>query len=64
MLTMLLGGLWHGADWKFVIWGALHGILPRADSELIGKRWDRLSQVARACPTRSTTSVLIAVVFS
>ena len=26
MLTMLIGGLWHGADWKFVFWGALHGI--------------------------------------
>lgn len=25
-ITMLLGGLWHGADWKFVIWGALHGL--------------------------------------
>jgi alginate O-acetyltransferase complex protein AlgI len=24
-LTMLLGGLWHGAGWPFVIWGALHG---------------------------------------
>jgi alginate O-acetyltransferase complex protein AlgI len=24
-LTMLLGGLWHGAAWNFVIWGALHG---------------------------------------
>ena len=26
MLTMLLGGLWHGAAWTFVIWGGLHGI--------------------------------------
>ncbi len=26
MITMLLGGLWHGAAWTFVIWGALHGI--------------------------------------
>lgn len=26
MLTMLLGGLWHGADWSFVMWGALHGM--------------------------------------
>lgn len=26
MLTMLLGGLWHGAGWTFVIWGALHGV--------------------------------------
>ena len=25
LLTMLLGGLWHGASWNFVIWGALHG---------------------------------------
>lgn len=25
-LTMLLGGLWHGANWTFVIWGGLHGI--------------------------------------
>lgn len=32
MLTMLLGGLWHGAAWMFVIWGGLHGAF------LIGER--------------------------
>ena len=26
MATMLLGGLWHGASWTFVVWGGLHGI--------------------------------------
>ena len=26
MLTMLLGGLWHGAAWAFVVWGVLHGL--------------------------------------
>jgi alginate O-acetyltransferase complex protein AlgI len=26
LLTMLLGGLWHGANWTFVIWGGLHGV--------------------------------------
>lgn len=26
MLTMLLGGLWHGAGWNFIIWGGLHGL--------------------------------------
>jgi alginate O-acetyltransferase complex protein AlgI len=26
MITMLLGGLWHGAAWTFVAWGALHGV--------------------------------------
>jgi len=27
MLTMLLGGLWHGASWNFVVWGGYHGAL-------------------------------------
>jgi D-alanyl-lipoteichoic acid acyltransferase DltB (MBOAT superfamily) len=27
LLTMLIGGLWHGAAWTFVIWGAIHGLL-------------------------------------
>ncbi len=27
LLTMLLGGLWHGAAWTFVLWGGLHGLL-------------------------------------
>ena len=27
MLTMLLGGLWHGAAWNFVAWGAYHGVI-------------------------------------
>lgn len=26
LLTMLLGGLWHGSSWNFVIWGAIHGL--------------------------------------
>ena len=25
LVTMVLGGLWHGADWKFIIWGTIHG---------------------------------------
>ncbi len=33
MLTMLLGGLWHGAAWTFVAWGALHG------AALVVDRW-------------------------
>jgi alginate O-acetyltransferase complex protein AlgI len=27
MITMLLGGLWHGTSWNFVLWGAMHGLL-------------------------------------
>jgi hypothetical protein len=26
MAVMVLGGLWHGADWRFAIWGAVHGV--------------------------------------
>lgn len=36
-LTMLLGGLWHGAQWQFVVWGAYHGALLAAERAL-GKR--------------------------
>jgi alginate O-acetyltransferase complex protein AlgI len=31
MLTMLLGGLWHGASWTFVVWGGLHGLYLAAE---------------------------------
>ena len=34
MLTMLLGGLWHGANWTFVVWGGLHGLFLVAERAL------------------------------
>jgi D-alanyl-lipoteichoic acid acyltransferase DltB (MBOAT superfamily) len=41
MLTMLLGGLWHGAGWTFVIWGGLHGLYLVANHvwRALAKRW-------------------------
>lgn len=36
-LVMLLGGLWHGASWTFVIWGGIHGVL-LALERLLGKK--------------------------
>jgi alginate O-acetyltransferase complex protein AlgI len=43
MLTMVLGGLWHGAAWTFVLWGAFHGAglaIERAlGGRLPGPRW-------------------------
>jgi alginate O-acetyltransferase complex protein AlgI len=41
MITMLLGGLWHGASWTFVVWGGLHGIylaVERALRQNVGPR--------------------------
>ena len=37
-LTMVLGGLWHGAGWNFVAWGALHGVYL-----IINHAWSRFS---------------------
>ncbi len=44
MLTMLLGGLWHGAAWRFVAWGGLHGIYLAAE-RLLRKRFSSASWV-------------------
>lgn len=38
MLTMLLGGLWHGASWNFVIWGGLHGVYLAVHKMILRKR--------------------------
>ncbi|MDG1708680.1 MAG: MBOAT family O-acyltransferase, partial [Emcibacteraceae bacterium] len=59
MLTMLLGGLWHGAAWTFVIWGALHGgylILQRVVSDRVAK--------TRMIPRRLTGGLAWVSVFS
>lgn len=37
MLTMLLGGLWHGAAWTFVVWGGLHGLYLTAERFFKGR---------------------------
>ncbi len=34
MITMALGGLWHGADWTFILWGVAHGIMIVANHAL------------------------------
>ena len=37
ILTMLLGGLWHGASWNFVIWGGYHGVLLSLERMIHGR---------------------------
>ncbi|HEU4626583.1 MAG TPA: MBOAT family O-acyltransferase [Steroidobacteraceae bacterium] len=69
LVTMLLGGLWHGASWTFVVWGGLHGLylcvnhawqwfwerVPR-ESLPTGAMWSRAARVA------SVTLTLLAVI--
>ena len=54
MITMLLGGLWHGASWTFVAWGAYHGLLLVA-YRLARPAWDALPVVLR----RGATFLLV-----
>ena len=46
MITMILGGIWHGANWTFVFWGFYHGLL-LALYRAWGARWDRLPSMGR-----------------
>ncbi len=48
LLTMLLGGLWHGANLTFVVWGLLHGVALLAHRELVRLAERRPESVGRA----------------
>ncbi|MGD2115647.1 MAG: MBOAT family O-acyltransferase [Acidobacteriota bacterium] len=47
MITMVLGGLWHGAAWTFVVWGALHGVALVAHREWRRRIAPRLPEALR-----------------
>jgi D-alanyl-lipoteichoic acid acyltransferase DltB (MBOAT superfamily) len=49
MLTMLLGGLWHGASWTFVVWGGIHGTWQA------GERWVAERRRAQGLPEEPAT---------
>ena len=55
LVTMLLGGLWHGPSWNFVLWGACHGVL------LVGhKLWIKHSPLAgRAGPVAAAARAAV-----
>ncbi|MDD5307130.1 MAG: MBOAT family protein [Deltaproteobacteria bacterium] len=69
MITMTLAGLWHGAGWTFVLWGAAHGAM-LAVNHLWSGLWRRLPGrapgVAQALATRGAARVLtfVAVVLA
>lgn len=52
MMTMVLGGLWHGASWNFILWGTMHGVMLAIDKlrmeylpAMKGKIWSILGWV-------------------
>jgi D-alanyl-lipoteichoic acid acyltransferase DltB (MBOAT superfamily) len=48
MLTMLLGGLWHGASWTFVAWGGLHGLYLAVHKLVLGERKPQVENRSRS----------------
>jgi len=54
-VTMLLGGLWHGAAWTFVLWGALHGLML-----IVNHGWHHLRRRMGLPPGRSRAGCLAA----
>ena len=46
MITMLLGGLWHGANWTFVVWGGLHGFYLMVEKGIADFRKDLVKPMA------------------
>ncbi len=53
MYTMLLGGLWHGASWNFIVWGLLHGVFL-----CVNHLWCR-SRFYKANPISAGTGLLL-----
>ena len=48
MLTMLLGGLWHGARWNFVVWGGLHGLFLAVHKFFLTRAHRKIAAESRA----------------
>ncbi len=48
MLTMLIGGLWHGAAWNFVLWGGMHGVYL-----VVNRAWQRLLPSSASSSSRA-----------
>ena len=64
MITMLLGGLWHGAGWNFIIWGGLHGLYLVAFRVWVARSRPRLFVLPPALGTfcsRAVTFLAVAV---
>jgi len=57
-LCFLLSGLWHGASWNFVIWGALHGFFICLDKLFLGKVMKKIGTVPSVVLTFITVSVI------
>jgi D-alanyl-lipoteichoic acid acyltransferase DltB (MBOAT superfamily) len=59
VVTMLLGGLWHGAAWTFVIWGGLHGLYL-----MINHAWTSMRRTSETRASAAARFVAVALTFT
>ena len=57
-ICFLLSGLWHGASWNFVVWGALHGFFICADKLFLGKVMKRIGTLPSVVLTFITVCII------
>ena len=57
-ICFLLSGLWHGASWNFLLWGALHGFFICADKLFLGKAMKKIGKVPSVILTFLTVNVI------
>lgn len=48
MVTFLVSGIWHGANWTFVFWGAMHGLLQVIEKALGWQKYDGKNRIVKA----------------
>lgn len=57
MVVFLVSGIWHGANWTFILWGFFHGIL-NCLNRLLNKVWDRLGKITQWAITFGAVNTL------
>ena len=62
MLTMLLGGLWHGANWNFVAWGGYHGALLSLERMFRGPKYVEQTRWTLLYPLKAIATFALAMV--
>lgn len=58
MVTMLLGGLWHGSSWMFIIWGGLNGL-----GLVVHKIWEKINPIRKQGIIYSGVAVFVTLLF-
>lgn len=57
MIVYLVSGIWHGANWTFIVWGLLHGFFSCLN-RLFQKSWEKLGKITQWAVTFMTVNVL------